>query len=351
MQNPNAPIFANVPSVTINPNATTPLGAIQYFNPNFQAPLINQYDFIFERELTQNTVVSVSYLGSLGRSLPTFFDRNFNPNPTSTRNFNIVGGPFDGQAFSFPLYSRVFGTQAVTEIQSSVKSKYNALVLQANRRFTDGLQFQASYTLAKSTDTGQVSATFTQNNTPLNVFDGSFDEGTSRYDVRHKFVVSAVYAPTFFKGSASSVYNYLLNGYSIAPIYVVYSGQPYDVTVGGTGTGLNGTLGDARLPIVGRNTFRLPRLSNLDIRLSKRFRFSERFNLEFLAEVFNAFNRTHVFSVNNQIYSQGTINAATGVIPLNFNQTNGVANFGQVTGTDSTLYRERQIQFSTRFQF
>ncbi|MEJ7700307.1 MAG: hypothetical protein WKF71_11770 [Pyrinomonadaceae bacterium] len=44
--------------------------------------------------------------------------------------------------------------------------------------------------------------------------------------MRHKFVVSAVYAPTFYKGDADSIYNYLLNGFSIAPIYAFYSGRP-----------------------------------------------------------------------------------------------------------------------------
>lgn len=348
-QNPNAPIFATVPNAAINANATAPTGAIQYFDPNFQAPLISQYDLVIERQVFRNTVVSVSYLGSLGRNLPTFVDRNFNQSTATTRNFRINGGPFGGQTFSFPLYARVFGSQAITEIQSSVNSEYNALVLQANRRFTDGLQFQASYTFAKSTDTGQASTTFTANNVPLNVFDRSFDSGVSRYDVRHKFVLSAVYAPTFFKGNTKSFYNYLLNGYSIAPVYAFYSGQPYNATVGGTGNGLNGTNGDNRLPIIPRNTFRLPNLSNLDVRLSKRFRFNERFNLEFLAEVFNAFNRTHVFAVNTQLYSQGA--TAGGVTNLDLNVLNGVNQFGLVTTTDSTLYRERQIQFSTRFQF
>jgi hypothetical protein len=347
-QNPAAPVFPNVPTGTINANATTPLGAIQFFQDKFQAPTITQYDFVFERQITKNTVVSASYIGSSGTNLPTFFDRNFSPIPTSIRTVTINGGPFGGQTFTTPVYSRVFGTQAITEIRSSVKSQYHGLVLQANRRFTNGLQFQTSYTFAKATDTGQASTTFTQNNTPVNVFDRSFDQGTSRYDVRHKFVFSGVYAPTFYKGT-NSFYNYLINGFSIAPVYAVYSGQPYNGTVGGVTNGLNGTNGDNRLPIIPRNAFRLPRLSNLDIRLSKRFNFNERFNLEFLAEVFNAFNRTHVFGVNTQIYS-GTGVTATAAT-LNFNQTNGVANFQQVTTTDSTLYRERQIQFSTRFQF
>lgn len=371
-----SPVFPNVPvpSTASITSATTPPGAIQFFQKGFQAPLINQYDIILERQVMKNTVVSVSYLGSLGRNLPTFVDQNFNPIPTAIRTFSINGGPLAGQTFTLPAYSRAFGTQAITQIESSVKSEYNALVLQANRRFTDGLQFQASYTLAKATDTNQNSATFTQNNATLSPFDRSYDAGPSSNDIRHKFVLSLVYAPTFYKGNAGSVYNYLLNGWSIAPIYAYYSGRPYDGTISagtcpttvatGGGAGLNCTSGDSRLPILARNAFRLPSLSNLDVRLSKRFKFTERYNLEFLAEGFNVFNRTQIFGVNTLLYSLTTSNlttplgscaAGTTATPtssvLCFNQSNGVTNFQQVTGTDSTLYRERQIQFSARFQF
>jgi len=331
---PCGPIFPNVlPANT----PFTAAGSIQYFNRNFQAPLINQYDLIFEHQIAKNTVVSASYIGSLGRSLPTFVDQNL-VRTGAEAPFTIVGGPNGGQTFSVPLLARTsFGSQAVTEIESSVKSNYNALVLQANRRFTAGLQFQASYTLARSTDTGQTSAAFPATNSPLDVSDRSFDAGTSNFDVRHKFVVSAVYAPTPFKGDTNSIYNYLLNGWSIAPIYVFYSGRPYDGNV--TGGTLNGTFGDNRLPILQRNAFRLPNVQNLDVRLSKRFRFTERYNLEFLAEGFNVLNRTNVFNVNTTLYTRSGNT-------LTFNPA-----FGQVTGADSTLYRERQIQFAARFQF
>jgi len=331
---PCAPIFPNV-----LPSTTTAVagGGIQYFNENFQAPLINQYDLIVEHQIAPNTVVSASYIGSLGRSLPTFVDQNL-VRTGATAPFTVVGGPNDGQSFSVPLFARTsFGTQAVTEIQSSVRTNYNALVLQANRRFTAGLQFQASYTLAKSTDTGQTSAAFPASNSPFDVADRSFDSGTSNFDVRHKVVISAVYAPRIYKGDTNSIYNYLLNGWSIAPIYAFYSGRPYDGGV--SGQTLNGSFGDNRLPIIERNSFRLPSVQNLDIRLSKRFRFTERYNLELLAEGFNVTNRTNVFNVNTTLYNRsGNV--------LTFNP-----NFGQVTGADSTLYRERQIQFAARFQF
>ncbi len=329
-----APIFPNILPTN---NLTFRAGAIQFFQQDFQAPLIHQYDLIMEREIFDNTVVSASYIGSLGRNLPTFIDQNLVRTGASTA-FTIVGGPNDGQTFSLPQATRAnTAFQQLTRIESSVESEYNALVLQANRRFNKGLQFQASYTFSRSTDTNQNSATFTQNNSPLDVFDRSFDKGPSNFDRRHKFVVSAVYAPTIFKGGANSFYNYLLNGWSIAPIYTTYSGSPYDGNV--SGTSLNGTNGDNRFPLISRNAFRLPSIHNFDLRLSKRFRFTEKYNLELLAEGFNVFNRTHVFGVNSTLYTRsGNV--------LTFNP-----NFGDVTGTDSTLYRERQIQFAARFQF
>ena len=285
----------------------------------------------------KNTVVSISYIGSLGRNLPTFFD--LNNVRTGTRTWTLAGGPFDGQSFTLPVYSRAIGTQAMTRIQSTVRSEYNALVIQANRRFTDGLQFQASYTLSRATDTNQNSATFTQTNSPYDILDGSYDAGPTNFDRRHKFVASVVWAPTFYKGGQHSFGNYILNGWSISPIVTVYSGSPFSGTV--SGTSLNNSFGDNRFPLLPRNSFRTPSLQNIDARLSKRFKLTETMNLEFLAEAFNIVNRTHVFSLNNTFYSRPQTGST-----LNYNSS-----FGDINGTDSTLYRERQIQFAARFQF
>ncbi len=328
------PIFPNVlPSSAL----TFSQGAIVFFARTFQAPMIHQYDLVFERQIMKNTVVSVSYIGSLGRNLPTFVDQNYQRVGGASTTYSVVGGPFAGASFNLPLYSRVTGASAMTQIQSTVNSEYNGLVFQANRRFTNGFQFQMSYTLAKSTDSNQNSATFTQTNSPYDLFDRSYDNGPSNFDVRHKFVASAVYAPTLYKGDKNNFLNYLANGWSIAPIFNFYSGAPYDGTV--SGTSLNGSNGDARFPLNDRNAYRRPNIINLDLRLSKRFKFTEKLNLEFLAEAFNVMNRTHVFARNSTLYTRsGTV--------LTYNTP-----FGDITTTDSTLYRERQIQFAARFQF
>ena len=58
-----------------------------------------------------------------------------------------------------------------------------------------------------------------------------------------------------------------------------------------------------------------------------------------LGEAFNFFNRTQVTSVNSTLYN---LSGST----LTFNPT-----FGATTGADSTLSRERQVQFAVRFEF
>ena len=345
-----SPIFPNVlPESAVGAVGT----AVQFFDRDFEAPEIHQYDLIFEHQFMRNTSFSVSYIGSRGLSLPTFFDLNnvlcstlplpiTGACPTGVNTtYTLSGGPLNGQTFTLPQYNRVpaIGNQARTRIQSTVKSEYNALVLQLNRRFTDGLQFQASYTLAKSEDVNQNSATFTQTNSPYDLLNVNLDKGPSNFDRRHKFVGSLVWAPKFYKGDEKSFGNYLLNGWSFSPIFTYYSGSPYTGQVGGTS--LNRSFGNSQVPILGRNSFRLPALINIDARLSKRFRISETMNLEVLAEAFNIANRTHVFGVETTMYQR----AGNATTLTYFN------NFGNITGTSSTLYRERQIQFAARFQF
>jgi len=347
---PCAPIF---PNVLPNNNLTLGAATIMFFQKNFQTPQIAQYDVILERQIARNTAVSVSYVGSRGSHLPIFVDVNFNPVPTATNTFTIYGGDRDGQTFTLPRYSRAISGGSLLQEQSSVTSEYNALIFQANRRFTNGLQFQASYTLSKSTDTGQNSSITTSIfNQPFDLFNRSLDEGPSTFDTRHKFVVSAVYAPTLFKGGTDSVYNYLANGWSIAPIFVFYSGAPFDGTMSSGAATLNGTNGSNRSFLDGRNAFRLPNIYNLDLRVSKRFRFTERYNLELLAEGFNVFNRTQVFGENGQLYTPSTnCFSINGIVTSNPNGLCFNPSFGSISSTDSSKYRERQIQFAARFQF
>jgi hypothetical protein len=337
---------------------------VQFFSPKFQLPQIHQWDFIFEREIARNTVVSASYLGSFGNSLPNFVDTNLNP-PTGSGTFTMVGGPFDGQKWTIPLFlgaRPVNGYGRLTEIRSDVFSKYHALVLQANRRLTDGLQFQMNYTLSRSYDNGQSSQTFTTNNLPFNAFDQQGENGLSAFDRRQKLVASVVYNTNFKGGSHAS--RAILNNWTFAPIFNAFSGARYTATVAGNVSlannfglagatqagGLNGSLGSTRFALLPRNFYKQPKIWYLDMRISRRFSLGENMKLELLAEGFNLFNRTQVTGVSAGIYSIDTTGSAAAPRPfLNF--SSGPSGFQSVTGADSTLFRERQVQLAARFQF
>jgi len=342
---------------------TAPPGsaALQFFANDFSNPQIHQLDVIVEREIARNTVVSASYLASFGNSLPNFVDINLRP-PTTTGVFEIVGGPFAGQIWRLPIFAGTrpnpaFG--ALTEIRSNIQSKYHALVVQANRRLTNGLQFQTSWTFSRSYDSGQGSQTFTSTNVPFNAFDQAGENSLSNFDRRHKFVASVVYNTHFYEGSTGAGHA-ILDGWTISPIFNALSGPRYTGTVSGnannffspspTGTqagGLNGSNGSTRFALVPRNFFKQPKIINTDLRVSRRFSLNESMKLELLAEGFNIFNRTQVSDVNTSIYTA----SVTGTAPnqraiLTFNPT-----FGTVNQAGATLFRERQIQFAARFEF
>jgi len=335
--------------------------AVQYFASNFQLPQIHQADIIYEREIARNTVVSASYLFSYGNSLPNFVDTNLNP-PTNFVSWVASGGPFDGQVFRTPLFTGARPNTSfaqITEIRSNVFSKYNALVLQFNRRLTGGLQIQSSYTLSRAFDNGQSSVTFTSNNLPYNAFDQGGENALSAFDRRHKFIYSMVYN-THYKNKDNKAARALLNGWTIAPVFTAFSGQRYNGAMSGTvnavnnfgfpagtvtpGGGVNGSGGGTRFALAPRNFFKQPSIQYLDLRLSRRFAIGEKAKIEVLAEAFNFFNRTQVTTVNTTLYS---IPSSGNILTFN----SGASGFGSITGADSTLFRERQVQMAVRFEF
>jgi hypothetical protein len=348
---PFLPVYPTLVSAS-NP----PVGAVQFFDGDFQLPQIHQWDVIFEREIARNTVVSASYIGSFGNSLPNFVDTNL-PAPARTVALSVVGGPAGGATYLTPIFvGRRPDTRfaQLTEIRSDVFSKYHALVLQANRRLTAGLQFQTNYTLSRASDNGQSSTTFTSNNLPFNAFDQANEEGLSNFDRRQKFVASVVYSPNPFKDGAAK---HVFNGWTFAPILNAFSGQRVTGNISGSinptsfgfsssttpGGGVNGSGGASRFAFFPRNSFKQPNIWYVDARLSRRFSISEGVKLEVLAEGFNVFNRTQVTGVNATIYNlSGTT--------MTFNGT-GSNPFFNVSGADSTLFRERQVQFAARFEF
>jgi hypothetical protein len=387
------PTTAGAPSLpqilTTQPTSTSALN-ITFFDPHFQNPSVQQTDLTIEREIARSTVVSVSYLGSFGRSLPNFVDINTGAAPTNITYQVAGGGPLAAATYTTPLYATttvtpvggppVRGTRpngsfgAMSEIFSGISSNYNALALQVNRRMTSHLQFTANYTWAHSLDFGQNASTFSDTNDLLVPTDIRGEYGNSIFDVRNRFVASAVAESPWHVGGWVG---YLTNDWLLAPIVSAQNGLPYSLVTSGTppsvavtdpgngtvttfaplGAGVNGSNGRKGIDVVGRNTFQMPRTVNMDLRLSKKIRFGERYSAELIGEAFNLFNHQNVTGINNTGYivstsgtvtnSAGTATCSSSVPCLSYNSA-----FGTVTSSNSNFaFSPRQIQIGFRFLF
>ena len=195
---------ANVVSVTsANPPLATPLNfagnirldsaattalasglAPTSVDPNFESGRMQTWNVNVERQIGPALGVMAGYFGSKGDRLRI------------TRNVNqFVNGvrPFPTLSQSSPILpGGALGN--ITETDSLGWSHYKGLWLTANERPFKGLQFNASYTLSKSTDTNSLSTAAIVVQDSNNIADS---EGPSDFDVRHRFVINAIYELPF----------------------------------------------------------------------------------------------------------------------------------------------------------
>ena len=303
-------------------------------NPNFKNANMQSWNLNIQQQVGRDLGLMVGYFGSKGTHLE--IDRNINqliafglpnplaspPNPPNTPNV-----PFFRLSASDPFLPNVrLGN--MTERDSSSNSNYNALWVTANKRMSQGLQFNASYTFSHSIDDAS------RNNNGIVVPDSlhiGSGRGSSDFDARHRFVVSAIYDLPF-KG------NRIVTGWELAPIVTLQSGNPYDIVVSSsTITGVGNTVtpivtgpivvtgnpfGQWVLPssfaiptttlgTLGRNAIVGPDFKNLDLALAKNTKLTERINLQIRCDAFDLFNHPNFGQPGRILPSSsfGTINS------------------------------------------
>ncbi|HJZ63014.1 MAG TPA: TonB-dependent receptor [Candidatus Acidoferrum sp.] len=355
-----APAFPKI--LTSQPPLSGALG-IFYFDRHFQNPYVHQFDLTVERELGWKTALSLSYLGSLSRELPDFVDQNINSAAAGTVTYNVgTGGPLAGPTYSTVLYKGPrpnTGFGSMTDIFSGVNANYNALAVRVQKRVGQNIQVNYNYTWAHSLDFGQNQTTFTDTNDLLDPFNIRKEYGNSNFDVRQRSVLSAIIGSPWKKEGALG---YLVNGWQLSPLYQAQSGLPFSLTTGGSAPGglsggVNGSGGRSGIDAVGRNTFRFPRAQVVDLRLSKKFTFAERYTAEIIGQAFNLFNHVNATGVLNGGYTiatSGNTTTANGTVTctaaspcLNFNST-----FGTINNANSNFaYSSRQVEIGFKFSF
>lgn len=306
--------------------------------PDFENMYAIHFNGQLEQVLAENLSLTVGFIHSGGRHIPIY--RSINRIRTGATLAD--GRPIFSNAAVAP------GTRVdprfnnILMIEAGGNSNYNAMTLQLNKRFAEGYQFSANYTLSQSEDDAPERNLVATQAGALAMQDPTNrrrDFGPSLADQRHTFVMSFVGRPNF--NFESKTLRALLNNNQLGIIATANSGERYNI-VTSTDINFDGVTGSDNPVGVGRNSGKTPKQFNVDLRYSRYFNFTERYKFEFFAEAVNIFNINSVFQLNNLTVTADAQGNATQ--PLPSFATNKAAN--TVTSLDS-----RAAQLGFKFIF
>ena len=300
------------------PNASLGGANIQFAAPNLRTPYSEQGTAGVERQLSADLTLAASYIWSRGVQLLASRDLNMGaPGPDVTYTIDNASGVQVG-TFTTPVYltaNRVdprYGR--VVQDENGIKSYYDAVAVQLDKRFGHGLQGLISYTWAHSIDDGQGAATDTlyYSSPTLTTYNGNyaFDKGSSALDQRHRAVIAFVEEPVFTHRNGS-FFKYVVNNWQFSSITTLAAGRPTtaqirttDTAVPGMAytTSIDGFGGNFRVPFWPVNSLYTPPAYRADVRVSKIIPVNERFRLFLNFEVFNVSNTVVDTSITNQAY-------------------------------------------------
>jgi hypothetical protein len=286
---PPAPTVTNPFTGFVLPGAGA--GGINIIDNGLQNPMVQQTNVGFLRQFGSNYVLRADYLHNFG----THF---------------IIGRTI-GEVFN-PV---VGGLDVVKNIESSVKTKYDGLLLSFEKRYGSSFQFRAAYTLSKAFNYANDDQ-IPFSNGPLDPTNLRLEYGPTPNDQRRRFTFAGVFnAPL---------------GFRLSPIWTVASGVPMDILLPDGGARLPGLqrnaggrlfhnaselndyisrlnaaggVGGQLLPLVSTDARFNDSFNSFDLRLSRPIKLGESVRVEPIAEVFNLFNVTNVLGVSNVNYS------------------------------------------------
>jgi hypothetical protein len=359
---------------------------INAFDPKFDG--VAPYDVVWslgiQRELPYNMFMSASYTGNRGNRLPAQLNPINQLSPVYLAKYGSqLGEPYatTGVALGIPLpytnFNKDFPTANILQalrpypqyagisnnFDMNGSALYNAMQVQLEKRYTNGLSFLVSYTLSRmmsNTNSGFSSFASTAINKNNQAAEWSIDNN----DQTHLLNIASTYELPFGKGrrymDRGGIVNAALGGWQVSPLLSYASGTPQTVYVGGS------PLGDGNranvvpgvplmftydnvykgLPVYNAAAFsdpgpwtlgnekrvqeglRSPTFKNENIAVAKYFPIGEHLKLKLEVEFFNVLNRVIFCSPNN-----------------NFNDPN----FGRVITCQGNSPRQGQGHLEFRF--
>jgi hypothetical protein len=365
----NSPLFSVSPDISL-------------VSPQFRVPYILQASLQIEREIFENTTVSIGTMWNHGVHIisGSAYDVNLEPlQGTTTYTVcppNATSAPCTGPTIILPNMDNGLlkdgrinsNLGQIQELISPAQNYYNSFFVQLQRRMSRGLSLQFAYTFAKSIMLDGMDFN--------NQFDFSNTHAPSLLDQRHRLSFAAVYQPRLETLTSSGTGRMLLSNWTLSSVMEFSSGRPYAGLLGtaccnasddnlndtafnqdsaATAGGINGA---GPTPGIGLNSFYGPWLERIDVGLGRSFAIREGKELKFQAQAFNLFNHPNYYVQNgngiNQIQYNPVGNNCGDGVTLNQNcylvPNSGPGNFGalQEISPDGL---PRVLQFSARFTF
>ena len=324
------------PDTTFNWAAATPIGGSDYYYYKNKMPYVQEWELSLQRQLGTATVLSVNYVGTVGRQLLTFEESNPGNqalclqlnNPANVAPGTATCGP-QGEDSVYTTASgqtvngtRPFGLNFNSNpyMKTAVSSSFNSL--QVSLEHTEKyLNFLIGYTFEKSLDNGSDSFDAT------NPIDPGQTRALSSFDVPHNLVASyTVQLPFDHFVGGGDVAKRFTAGWELSGVSTFAKGEPiqlsenddnsllgaFNASVDVPSYANNGThLFENKNPRKGlpyftpgffqpepvgqvgnamRRYFSGPGLDNYDMALLKSTAITESTKLQFRAEAFNVFN-------------------------------------------------------------
>jgi hypothetical protein len=370
----------NPPPTPLSPQVANATGNLHVFDRTTAvAPYSQQWNAGVQRELPWNMFLSVAYVGNRAIHLPSLLNFPNQLNPQFLALGNTLGAAWTDPAAQAALQANGFGSVTYTastcpagspgagttgtfftpyanfmcdygnsiNLQQALRpfpqytnlqnnfdmtgtALYNALQVQAQKRFSNGLSFLAAYTLSRTmsnTDTGFP----TFNNNSLNKFNQKQEWTIASNDQTHILNLTGVYELPLGPGKkllnkGGTVAKNLIGGWQLSGNFSYASGLPFGINAGGdpllngfnradlTGQPINLNWNNyyKGLPVFNPAAFsdpgqftpgtslrniaalRNPFQSNENIALAKKFFFGERVSAELRMEFFNILNRMQI---------------------------------------------------------
>jgi len=352
-------------------------------DPNQRSSYVEQVSFGPEIQVTNDTVLAATYVGNWGRKMNRLRDYNM-PHVTGfDSGCPILQFPFThlNTVSNIDTFTgsgcASTGQHGFLEYASNDgNTDYNSLELSLRRKMSKGLGFSLGYTFSHGL------ANFGDNLTavalPQNSYNYGAEMSNSNLDIRSRFVGSFIWDLPFGQGkrflSSQNAASRWFGGWQLNGIVTLQTGSPYSVTapndglLGFTHAVYGDCVGD---PFASATTdhnsytttgflinpaafaapapgtfgncaprkFHGPGIQMVDLSLFKQFKFTERWQLQFRAEFFNAFNHPNFGNPSADVSSPGSFGRVSNTL-------------APILGTDSGGPGDpREIQLALKLYF